>query len=288
MLFAFHLQPAPGLEDLARAALPGLAAVSAERQRDELCRLLALPEPHQVLTYVRAWDALPLLMPELVALQGVEQTPPHTYDAYEHTLVALRWMARIDRLLRQELQPSDEIEVALAAGLAPLASRLRAYLEVELSAGRPRWLGPSASPPWPMIGARPLPAVWLPLMAVCLPPPWTPGTVSISTATKWSAPAWQRLGSTVFTSLRVRSTSFGMCVVDTCGLCTSHKERGTPSRRSLYRLYRDFGGDTPALALLYAADTLATYGPDIDRDIWRQHVGFIAALLKPAYGETQR
>lgn len=271
MLFAFHLQPAPGLEGLARAALPGLSAVSAERQRDELCRLLALPEPHQVLTYVGAWDALPLLMPELVALQGITQSQPHIYDAYEHTLVAVRWVARIDRLLRRELQPSDEIEVALAAGLASLAGRLQAYLEEELSAGRPRWLA---------------------LRIAALAHDW--GKAMTSTAD-----AGQRIHFYGHDAVSARLAAawldrfhFSSGEIDFVRqVCNGHMRpvtlaqgTWTPSRRSLYRLYRDFGGDTPALALLYAADTLATYGPDIDRDIWRQHVAFVAALLKPAFG----
>ena len=274
MLFAFRLQPAPGLEDLARDALSGLAAVSAERQRDELCRLLALPEPHQVLTYVGAWGALPFLLPELVALQGVEQSRPHIYDAYEHTLVALRWMARIDRLLRQELLPSDEIEVAFAAGLAPLADRLQAYLESELPAGRPRWLA---------------------LRIAALAHDWGKATtatvdagrrihfygheaVSARLAAAWLDRFHFSSGEIDF----VRQVSNGHMRPVTLAQGT-----WTPSRRSLYRLYRDFGRDTPALALLYAADTLATYGPDIDRDSWRQHVGFIAALLKPAFGDDE-
>ncbi len=285
MLFAFHLQPAPGLEDLVRAALSGFAAVSAERQRDELCRLLALPEPHQVLTYVGAWDALPLLMPELVALQGVEQSPPHIYDAYEHTLVALRWMARIDRLLRQELRPSDEIEVALADGLAPLAGRLQAYLGDDLSAGRPRWLA---------------------LRIAALAHDWgkaTTGSMAAATGSMSAAAtvdAGRRIHFYGHEAVSARLAAawldrfhFSSGEIDFVRqVCSGHMRpmtlaqgTWTPSRRSLYRLYRDFGRDTPALALLYAADTLATYGPDIDRDIWRQHVGFVAALLKPAFGD---
>lgn len=272
MLFAFHLQPVPGLENLARAALPGLAGISAERQRDELCRVLCLPEPHQALSLLGAWDVLSAIMPELVTLQGLEQSRPHIYDVYEHTLVALRWMARIDRLVRQELRPSDEIEVALVAGLASLSDRLRTYLEEEPTAGRPRWLA---------------------LRIAALAHDWGKATTAtLDGEQRIHFYGHEAVSARMVTAWLGRFT-FSAGEIDFVRLvCGGHMRpvtlaQGTwdPGRRSLYRLYRDFGRETPALALLYAADTLATYGPDIDRDIWRQHVGFMIALLRPAFGD---
>jgi tRNA nucleotidyltransferase/poly(A) polymerase len=59
----------------------------------------------------------------------------------------------------------------------------------------------------------------------------------------------------------------------------------SPTRRSLYRLYRDIGERVPALALLHLADHLATYGPELDPMGLRRYLTFVKALIEPAFGE---
>ncbi len=269
MLFTFRLKPAPGLEDLARAAGPGLVDVSAERLRDELCRLVVLPEPHQALGYLAAWGALPLLAPELAALQEVRQSFPHVHGAYEHTLMALRRIARLDRLLRGELRTADDLELTLSASLAPLTGPLRAYLEQELASGRPRWLA---------------------LRLAALAHDWGKATTATMEAGRTHFHGHEgvsaRLAADWFDryAFSVRERDLVQMI---CGAhmrpVTLAQAGWTPSRRSLHRLYRDYGSDVAALALLFAADTLATYGPDIDQNLWGRYCAFVAALIEPGF-----
>ncbi len=269
-LFTFRLHPTPDLDALVRDAAPGLTAASPERQRDELFKLLALAEPHLPLTQLDAWDILPLLIPDLAALHNIEQPPPHVYDVYEHTLVALRWQARLDRLIRQTVAPTDEIEVAILAALTPFQTHLQTYLGHELSAGRPRWL-------------------WLRIAA--LAHDWgKAATRSQDAAERTSFLGHEDVSAHLASAWLEQLRCAGAEITFTSDLCRSHmrplhlgREPHPPSRRSLYRLFRDLGDATPALLLLHLADHLATYGPGIDPRHLRRHLSFVASLLQLAF-----
>jgi tRNA nucleotidyltransferase/poly(A) polymerase len=72
-----------------------LPAVSPERQRDELFKILEGPRPHASLRALEILGILPYLLPELPALKGVVQSAPHVYDVWEHTLSVLEHLERI-------------------------------------------------------------------------------------------------------------------------------------------------------------------------------------------------
>lgn len=76
----------------AAALLPG---VSPERQRDELFKMLEGPKPDASLRALEMLGVLPHLLPELPALKGVSQSPPHVYDVWEHSLSVLAYLENI-------------------------------------------------------------------------------------------------------------------------------------------------------------------------------------------------
>jgi len=74
---------------LLRRDAPLLAHAPSERVRDELMRILSADN---VLAALRRLDAFALLgsiLPEVEALRGVTQSPPHIYDVWEHSLHAV-------------------------------------------------------------------------------------------------------------------------------------------------------------------------------------------------------
>lgn len=85
--FGFSL--AVETETLIRQAAPGLDNVSAERKRDELVKLLNTPAPGQAVRLLNKLAVLPHFLPEVVAMTGVAQSPPHYLDVFEHTAEAL-------------------------------------------------------------------------------------------------------------------------------------------------------------------------------------------------------
>ncbi|MCI0370612.1 MAG: HD domain-containing protein [candidate division NC10 bacterium] len=97
----FRVEPATAAA--IRSAASGLAAVSAERIRDELFKILdaARPTPH--LAELDELGVLPVILPPLAALKGVPQGPPHRQDIWEHTLevaAGIPWvLERLPRLV---------------------------------------------------------------------------------------------------------------------------------------------------------------------------------------------
>lgn len=85
-----------------KAAVPLLPQTSPERQRDELFRMLDGPKPDSCMVALDLLGALPLLLPELPALKGVTQSPPHIYDVWTHTLAVLRHLEGILNALAPE------------------------------------------------------------------------------------------------------------------------------------------------------------------------------------------
>jgi len=267
-LFQFRLQPHPSLGGLVAAAAPGLDAISPERQRDELLKILALPEPQYALLQLQAWNLARRFFPALVRLIGIEQARPHVYDVYEHSLIALRWLAHIDRLLRDEAAPSTELEGMIIAALAPCSPDLRTYLDQTFVPDRPRWL-------------------WLRFAA--LAHDWG----KAATRTQTGDGRIRFLGHEAISAelsgdwlQQYRCASSEIDYVHR--LCRGHmrpiflsQDERAPGRRALYRFYRDLGDAAPGALLLHIADHLATYGPDIDPEDFRQHLRTVAAMLAP-------
>jgi putative nucleotidyltransferase with HDIG domain len=113
-------------EKLIRRDAHLLAFASLERARDEFFKILALPN---VTTHLRQMDDLGLLsalLSEVTALKGVTQSPPHTYDVFEHTLRVM-----------------DELEIIQADAYGEIAngefaSELQTHFAKQVSADRTR------------------------------------------------------------------------------------------------------------------------------------------------------
>ncbi len=83
----FHIDA--GTLAAAEAAAPGLAGVAGERVYAELRQIIAGDRPLAGLGVLEAVGAAAVVLPELVALHGVEQSVYHHLDVYGHTLEAL-------------------------------------------------------------------------------------------------------------------------------------------------------------------------------------------------------
>ncbi|MBI1885355.1 MAG: HD domain-containing protein [Chloroflexi bacterium] len=62
-------------------------------------------------------------------------------------------------------------------------------------------------------------------------------------------------------------------------------QQGPPTRRALYRFFRDCGDAAIAVLLLSLADHLATVGPNLNREGWRAHVSLVNYILTERYRE---
>ena len=77
-----------------------LPNISPERTRDEIFKILEGPKPDASIRALEMLGVFPHLLPELSAMKGVEQSPPHIYDVWEHTLSVLGYLGAIIASLR--------------------------------------------------------------------------------------------------------------------------------------------------------------------------------------------
>jgi poly(A) polymerase len=80
---------ADGTEAAMRSQAARVEILSVERVSEELRRLLVAPHPRAGIRVLHRGGLLEHVLPELMAMIGVEQGGFHTHDVYEHTLQAL-------------------------------------------------------------------------------------------------------------------------------------------------------------------------------------------------------
>jgi poly(A) polymerase len=81
----------------ARAAAPALSAVAGERIYAELRQIIAAERPLDGLDLLESLGATAVVLPELMALHGVEQSVYHHLDVHGHTLEALAHALALER-----------------------------------------------------------------------------------------------------------------------------------------------------------------------------------------------
>ena len=99
---------------LIRDAARRLAAVSAERQRDELLLLLGLPRAGRALRRLDALGLLSALFPEVEAMRRTAQPRPHRFDVLEHSLRAVDGADRLFADLARLGDIADDLGTHLA------------------------------------------------------------------------------------------------------------------------------------------------------------------------------
>jgi poly(A) polymerase len=112
-------EPDRETERLTERAAPRLVESAPERAFAELRRLVSGPRALAGLELAARLGLLAALLPELTALEGIEQSRYHHLDVYDHTIEVLR------RLI--------ELEGDLEGAFGDLAPRIRAELERPLA-----------------------------------------------------------------------------------------------------------------------------------------------------------
>ncbi len=121
--------------DAAEAIAPSLPQrTSAERIRDELSRLLEVDAPHRGIALLEELGLLAVVLPEIAALEGLAQSPPHHEDVLRHTMSVLRYLALVERLVDGGPAAagwSEEVESLIA----PHRDELRRHLDTPVDGG---------------------------------------------------------------------------------------------------------------------------------------------------------
>ncbi len=253
---------APEAERLMRRDGRALGQVSAERQRDELARLLALASAAPWLRRLDDVGLLTVVLRELEPLRGETQPPPHHLDVLAHSLAAVQ---AVEALLAGLQGGSDGQPATLTPlPLVPLAERIQGHLEQPLAYGRSR-----------LVTLK---------LATLLHDTGKPAARSVE------EDRIRFIGhpgeSARLTGGALRRLRFNNSEVSLAVTIVSHHmrplllaEQGTVSARAVYRFFRDTGEAGVEVLLHALADHQATYAPDVEDEQWPRLVALVARML---------
>jgi poly(A) polymerase len=262
----------PGTADLIRKYAPGLPQVSPERRRDELMRVLATPRAGAGLRLLDDLNLLEQLVPELTAARGVEQPREHHWDVFDHCLEAV---AALDALM-SETEPADEARRPLWRELwGQLAwwTDGRDYFRAEVTPGRSR--------------------LAVLKLGGLLHDVAKPETKTFDQTGRMRFFGHADVGAEVVATVlrRLRFSAREVALVQT--MVKAHlrpvqmAQQGPPTRRALYRYFRDCGDAGVETLFLSLADHLATVGPRLNEAGWRQHVALVNYILTKRFQEEE-
>jgi putative nucleotidyltransferase with HDIG domain len=97
---AFGFKIEKNTRELMKQAAGQIGRVSPERLRDEVFKILKGPKPEAAIRALEMLGVLSHLMPELVSMKGVAQSEPHVYDVWTHTLAVLDYLDQVISALR--------------------------------------------------------------------------------------------------------------------------------------------------------------------------------------------
>ena len=254
----------------------GITNVAAERVQAELLRILHLVPAADSLRLAESLGLLSQVLPELSALAEIRQSWPHHYaNTLEHSFAA----------------------VSAAEGLLAALRGLARPVHVKNAVHAPSWA-------WKMLDETLLP-LQVPLL-MYLDAILT-GGMSRADLLKWGAllhdigkaqtrtvdeqahthfygheQTGAQLADTRLTALRFpnKTRRFVVTLIAEHMRLLGLNRTPPPSRRASYRFYRDAGEAGVGVVLLSLADTLAIWGPQLERDHWRRCLMVAEKLLQ--------
>ncbi len=260
----------PDTQDALYRHAPEVRLAAPERQRDELCRILATDNGAGGLRLLDAAGLLDMMLPEVTAGRGVEQPESHHHwDVFDHSIEAVAALDVMFGSRPTKGRRAAGLHRCFADGLD--GYHLVDYLEAE-SGGQPRHV--------------------LIKLAALLHDVGKPGTKAVHDGrVRFLGHEEQgaRLAAQVCARLRFgsRATRFVTLLVEEHMRPTQLSNPGhAPSERAVYRYFRDLGDAAIGCLVLRLADTAAAMGPRLTLDYWRRLVAYTAYLI--ARHEAQR
>ncbi|MBI4301285.1 MAG: CCA tRNA nucleotidyltransferase [Chloroflexi bacterium] len=244
-----------------------IAQASPERVRDELCRILAISGAYPFLRYLDQWGILGVILPELALTRGVAQPKEHFWDVFNHSLEAV---AAVEALLHEGNLLPEWIKKEVV-DLVIWSSAVADHFQEKVSGGRDRR--------------------FLLKVAALLHDVAKPQTKTIEVGGRMRFLGHAKEGAVIARSVleRLKFSNREVAMVEK--MIYHHLRPGQwsdgdlPTRRAIYRYFRDTEEVGIDILFLNLADHLATRGPRLDFEAWRLHVETVAFVLNSYWEE---
>jgi poly(A) polymerase len=269
-LLAFNIEPRTA--ELIRRHAARIQDVSAERQRDELVQTLRTPRAAMGFRLLDELGLLECILPELTLMRGVEQPKEHYHDVFGHSLAVLE---ALDMIFDEEepiVEPATSLYRELWSRLE-WWSQAREYFGGEYVANTHRCS--------------------LVKLAGLLHDAGKPETKSFEAGGRMRflghAEVGADIAARVMQRLRFSSRETGLVrsMIDAHLRPLQMAQSGEPTRRAIYRFFRDTGEGGIDTLFLSLADHLGTVGPRVDLEDWRRHVALVEHILRKRLREEK-
>ncbi len=215
------------------------------------------------------------VMPELGALKGIAQSPPHTKDVWEHTLSAVDQLSLVLRILGEPYDPErgGNLTLGLASGvLGRFREQIRQHLAQRLNPDRS--------------------LKGICMMAALYHDSAKPATRSQDKDGRIHNYEHELRGAELAeqraVAMHLSNDEVGRLKLIVLGhMRPLHliNQAEPPTNRAIYRFFRNFGPGGVDICLFSLADTLATYGATLPETHWQKTLETIRLLLS-AYWES--
>ena len=274
MAAAFGFQIEKSTRAQLKESASALTRVSPERLRDEIFKILQGPKPDASMRALEMLGTLPYLMPELVELKGVEQSLPHVYDVWSHTLSVLACLEDILSAMRigyTAEQTKDMLTGLLTLRLGRYREQVAEHFAKSLNVDRTMRS--------------------LLFFAALYHDVSKPDTKTVEEngrirffdhdiqgaevaaerghAFNLSNDEIHRLHTIIKHHMRIHSFATRL-----------EGDKQTPSRKAIYRFFRDSGEAGIDLILLALADVRATYATNLTQETWVAYLDIARILLE--------
>jgi poly(A) polymerase len=251
-----------------------LADISPERVRDELFRILEGKHPTTCLRAMDMLGALDVILPELPTMKGVAQPAPHQKDVWEHVLATCSYLESMLMFLAQG-NPSGEVD-DLINGM--FALRIGIYRQAVTEHFSTKYAG-----------QRKLKGLLL--LAALYHDVAKPTTIKLDEQGQMHFWEHDQQGSEII-GRRARQLALSNDEINRLETIISNHMRFIfhvnrqvaegipPSRRAIYRYFRDSGQAGVDLCLLGLADLRATYLESIPQEIWAAALDIASLFLQ--------
>jgi poly(A) polymerase len=250
----------PQTEELMERDHELIKNVAGERVREELLRLLALADSYKIIVYLDKLGLLTAVIPELAATREVGQPKEHTWNVFHHSV---RSISALDFILRKS--GWEFADSSVLAGI-PWDENIKSYFEAKVS---------------PLSTRRVLTKLAALLHDIAKPQTRIVnefGKVRFYSHPQEGAP----IAAAILERLRFsnREIQFVEAIVRYHLRPVQMTEDGAaPTKRAIYRYFRDMGEAAYATLYFSLADHLATRGPNLEKDNWDWHVGVATYLI---------
>jgi len=270
LAFSHKLTITSETRNLLRQAVIRLDQVSIERLRDELFRILSGSHVSQAVRTLDLFGALSFILPELEDLKNLTQSPPHLYNAWEHTLAVVDRLQIVLAVLGLVHDP--DLAANLSTGLVAVRlGRFRVQINEHIFA--------SLTPDRTIYS--------LIMMAALYHDVGKPFRQSLDEDGRIRFFDHDRIGAEM-TAERARLLRLSTDEIQRLSLIVRHHMRPMllaqaqvhPSRRAIYRFFRDSGQAGVDVCLLSLADFLGTYGTELPQNAWVHHLDIVRELLE--------